>query len=371
MAGSERILFLTLRTFSATGGIEKVCRIFCRALGELSAGMSKASLYSLYDRQTDEMTQYTMNVHFRGFNLQKSAFVLAVFREGRRSETIVLSHIHLLSVAWLVKLLAPHKRLILFAHGIEVWKKFSPLRKWMLSFCDTIIAVSRHTREEMIIRHGIPGKKIIVLNNCIDPFLPPPSNKVKSPELMRRYGFAESDFILMTLSRLSSSELYKGYDHVLLAVSEISKVHPGIKYLIVGKSDPDEKKRLEAIIKQFCITDHVVFTGYIPDEELADHFRLADLYIMPSKKEGFGIVFIEAMYYGLPVIAGNRDGSTDALCQGRLGILVNPDDLDDIIDAVGKVMANPATYKPNRELLLRHFSYDTYCKQIASLILRK
>ncbi len=368
MAASEKILFLTLRTFSATGGIEKVCRVFSRALGSLRAKGLQAMLYSMYDQTGEERTEYTEGVAFRGFSQRKLLFVCSALRQGLRSDCIVLSHINLLSVGWLIKLLAPRKKLLLFTHGIEVWRDLSPFRSRMLQRCDQLIAVSRYTRDQLISRHGVAEDKITVLNNCIDPFLPQPGKREKSAALMQRYGFSEQDFILMTLSRLSSSELYKGYDHVLLAVSELEKKYPGIKYLIVGKSDAEEQRRLEAIVREFRISDRVVFTGYVPDEELAAHFSLADLYIMPSKKEGFGIVFIEAMYYGLPVIAGNLDGSTDALCQGRLGLLVNPDDLDEIIAAVEKVMACPERYEPNRQLLMDQFSFDSYRRQVEALI---
>ncbi len=367
MAASEHILFLTLRTFSATGGIEKVCRVFCRALGTLGEKGLKAVMFSMYDRQEDDIERYTQGVGFKGFNQRTVSFIFSAIRQGMRSNTIVLSHINLLSVGWLIKLLAPRKKLLVFTHGIEVWRTLSASRKFMLRYCDQFIAVSRYTRDQLISLHGVPESKITVLNNCIDPFLPAPGKREKSAELMQRYGFSASDFILMTLSRLSSSELYKGYDHVLLAVAELEKKFPGIRYLIVGKSDAEEQRRLEAIVREFRISDRVVFTGFVPDEELAAHFSLADLYIMPSKKEGFGIVFIEAMYYGLPVIAGNRDGSTDALCQGRLGLLVDPDNLDDIIAAVEKVIASPQQYEPDRTLLMEQFSFDAYRRQVEAL----
>ena len=88
------------------------------------------------------------------------------------------------------------------------------------------------------------------------------------------------------------------------------------------------------MIKKRGLQQQVIFTGFVPDEELADHFNLADIYIMPSEKEGFGIVFIEAMFYHKPVIAGNKDGSVDALLNGSLGLLVNPESLDEVTCAL-------------------------------------
>ena len=78
------------------------------------------------------------------------------------------------------------------------------------------------------------------------------------------------------------------------------------------------------------LSDRVVFAGFIPEAEKADHYRLADAYVMPGRGEGFGFVFLEAMACGIPVVGSRLDGSREALRQGDLGILVDPDRPDDI-----------------------------------------
>ena len=110
------------------------------------------------------------------------------------------------------------------------------------------------------------------------------------------------------------------------------------------------------------MTGSVFFTGFVPDEELADHYNMCDVYIMPSEKEGFGISFIEALYYNKPVIAGNRDGTADALLDGRLGLLVDPRSQQEITAAIKKVIGNVSAFRPDRELLMEHFSYGVYKK---------
>ena len=108
----------------------------------------------------------------------------------------------------------------------------------------------------------------------------------------------------------------------------------------------------------------VIFTGIIPDELMATHFKLSDIFVMPSRKEGFGIAFIEAMFYGLPVIGGNKDGSTDALCNGELGILVDPNDIKGLVKAVKEVMVNRSRYVPDSNKLIQHFGYTGYKQQL-------
>lgn len=367
----SNILFLTLRVFSATGGIEKVCKILCSALKEFHSESIFASVnvLSMYDHRADVKSKYLDSGMFVGFAQKKFSFVKQALKFGKSSNIVVLSHINLLSIGYLIKLIHPKTKLFLITHGIEVWKPMSSLRKKMLLKCDAVIAVSKFTKQTILQMHGYPEEKIFVLNNCIDPYLPEPQIKLKDEQLLNTYGFSPNDIVLLTLTRLSSKELYKGYDHVLYSLKDLKLRYPQIKYLIVGRYDDEEKERLDEIISQNNLQNEVVFTGYIKDEELASHYNLADLYVMPSKKEGFGIVFIEAMYYGLPVIAGNKDGSVDALCDGKLGLLVNPDDQKAINEAIEKIILKPDQYKPDHALLMKHFGYYSYKKKLKEILL--
>jgi glycosyltransferase involved in cell wall biosynthesis len=164
----------------------------------------------------------------------------------------------------------------------------------------------------------------------------------------------------MTLTRLASSERYKGYDIVIESLQELIKKNPSFKYLIIGKYDHAEKRRLDQLIRKAGLQSRVVFTGFVPDEELSRHFNLADIYIMPSEKEGFGIVFIEAMYYNKPVIAGNKDGSKDALLNGKLGVLVDPSSREEVSEAIENIAGDKSRYLPDHQLLMDHFSYPVY-----------
>jgi glycosyltransferase involved in cell wall biosynthesis len=207
-----------------------------------------------------------------------------------------------------------------------------------------------------------------ILNNCIDPFLIKSNRKGKSESLLNKYGFSNDNKILLTLTRLSEKERPKGYDKVLRAVQEIAKKDNSIRYLFVGKYENEEKKRLDLLIEELGIADLVQFSGFVPDEEIESYFNLADLYVMPSKKEGFGIIFIEALYYGLPVIAGNKDGSVDALANGAFGLLVDPDDQNVITAAIEKVIADKTDYIPNHNLFMEWFSFDTYKRNFENIL---
>jgi len=112
---------------------------------------------------------------------------------------------------------------------------------------------------------------------------------------------------------------------VIAVLPEIKNNKDGLKYLIVGKYDQQEYSRIQKLIVDKKLEDDVILTGFVSDEELTDYYLSADIFVMPSKQEGFGIVFLEALVCGLTVIAGNKDGSADVLKNGELGTLIDPD----------------------------------------------
>jgi len=363
-------LLLTLKVFAATGGIEKVCRVAGKALYEEAVEHDRrVRIFSMYDTNEDAAgNHYFPSEIFKGFGRKKIKFILASLREAKHFDQIILSHINLLLIGWLIKKIYPRKKIMLLAHGIEIWGDIGSKKKMMLRSCDLVVPVSAYTAQKVEQIHGVPAAKIKVLNNCLDPFLPLGKEFLGDSSVRSKYGFSVDDIVLFTLSRLSSKERYKGYDKVMQALVQVKKKFGNVKYLLAGSYDKEEKEYIDAMIHSLELDNTVVMTGFIPDEDLVAYFSNADVYIMPSMKEGFGIVFIEAMFYGLPVIAGNKDGSVDALLQGQLGSLLDPLNIEEIENAIMDVLSQPDEFKPDRNLLLSHFGYDAYKKKINHLL---
>ncbi len=364
------ILFLTLRTFSATGGIEKVCRILGKALYEQSLeSNSKFAVCSMYDVNADATDNpYFPAENFCAYGIRKLNFIQAMVRKGKAYDTLILSHINLLPIAWLLKKISPQTHIILLAHGIEIWYPLSKRKKNMLACCDAIFCVSNFTAQTIIKEHGLPPQICKVLNNCLDPFMPLPQENVNTAALLKKYNLQAEDQILMTLCRLSSKERYKGYEKVITALAGLKETYPHLKYLVAGSYDAEEKIFVESLISKYHLEGKIILTGFIKDEELEAHFNMSSIYIMPSLKEGFGIVFIEAMHYGLPVIAGNRDGSVDALDNGSLGLLVDPDDNEALQNAITDILKAPEKHVPDQERLKKLFSYEIYKEKLCLMM---
>ena len=330
---NQKILFITLTTFSRTGGVEKFNKCFLKALLDFNSEYNLESFStSLYDDSVDK--KYYTKDRFKGFSGNRISFVLQSIFSAKKFDHIIIGHINLAMVGYGIKLLFPQKKVSLITHGYEVWTPLSGLKKKLVNKADLIFAVSNFTKEKLINKQKLNSNKIALFSNTIDPYFKIPDAFEVNSSLRKRYNLTESDFVLFTLTRLSAIEGYKGYDIVIKCMPALLKSIPNLKYVIAGKYDALEKSRLDNLIGELQLEDKVIFTGYLKNEEVEAHYQVGDLFIMPSMGEGFGIVFIEAMVCGMPVIGGNQDGSVDALKEGELGTLVNPLDEEDITNTI-------------------------------------
>lgn len=363
----KKILFLTLSVFSLTGGIEKFNRAFIKALGNLVEPlMLQSSVTSLYDNKGDE--HYCGHQLFRGSKGNRFAFVCSAFAQALRQDVVILGHLNLALIGVVLKLVAPKKKLVVICHGIEVFTPVSGLKKKVLQQADRILAVSTFTKEQLITQQQLPAEKITVFPNTIDPFFQLPAQFNKPSYLQKRYGINENEKVIFTLTRLNSNEGYKGYDTLLSVLPGLLQQGIRFKYILAGKADAVELARIEDYIKKLQLEAHVVLAGFVADEEVIDHYLLADVFAMPSKGEGFGIVYIEAMACGLAVIAGNKDGSTEALQFGKLGTLVDPDNADELTDALLRVLQMEIEPAKLQMEMLECFSFEKFKGRLEALI---
>jgi phosphatidylinositol alpha-1,6-mannosyltransferase len=140
----------------------------------------------------------------------------------------------------------------------------------------------------------------------------------------KKYGLTGKR-VLLTVSRLAKSERYKGHDRIIGILPKILQKTDNLVYVIAG--DGDMRRELEELVRQKNLEDFVHFAGQVGISELPTLYRAADVFVMPSSGEGFGIVFLEAMASGTPVIAGNSDGAHDPLQDGNLGVLSDEKEL--------------------------------------------
>jgi glycosyltransferase involved in cell wall biosynthesis len=247
-------------------------------------------------------------------------------------------------------------------HGVDVWQPGPRLDNAGLRRSDLVTTVSEYTRGRLREWSGIPVERIRLLHNTIDlgRYTPGPPPR----QLIERYD-ARGKKVLLTVGRLSVHERYKGQDRVIRVLADLERASGPLCYIVAGSGD--DRPRLEQLARECNVSHLVQFAGFVPDEEIQDHYRLADVFVMPSTGEGFGIVFLEAMACGCPVIAGNRDGSVDALAHGELGRLIDPHSPEELLQALVATLGEGRHH--DRPIPgLERFSMPRFCDRVDELI---
>lgn len=360
--------FIFLTAFSSIGGIQKFNKIFLNALCDIKKRKKNFDFkaLSLHDDLPEE--RYICEKSFQGFNNNKIKFFFQSVKLIVSSDFIIIGHINLYPIGFLCFLL--RKKYFIVAHGIEVWSKNKNLESFVLKNADGIFSVSNFTKDKLIKIHNLNPEKINIVFNTVDPFF---TKSIVNFEFEHKKEPAEKLFTILSVCRLSSDEKYKGYDKVIKSLPVVKKRHKDIKYVIVGKSDEKELRRINNLAESLDVKSNLVLAGEVKEDQLADYYSSADVFVLPSKGEGFGIVFLEALYFGLPVIAGNVDGSVDPLMNGELGILVNPDDVNQIADSITNVISNNKFKSTDhkkylREKVVENFGYESFRENIYNLL---
>lgn len=361
--------------FQFKGGIQVYCAFLIEALQEVYPN-------AFYDVFLKHDTHYTPNVrvlpetkfHYGGnipLKLRTFYFALLLFISSfqKRPDLIICGHANFTPVAHLVQRLMGISYWTV-AHGVDAWNLQNPHIIQALRHADRILAVSHYTRDRLLQEQALDPEKVVVLPNTFDTSRFQIAPKPQS--LLEKYNLTPDQQVILTIARLAGEERYKGYDQIIRALPEIIKTIPNIHYLIGGKGG--DRPRIEKLIQDLDLEDYVTLAGFIPDEELADHYNLCDVFAMPSKGEGFGIVYLEAMACGKPTIGGNQDGAIDALCNGELGVLVNPDDLDEISTVITQILEKtyplPILYQPEtlRQKVIEIYGFEQFKQNLAQLL---
>jgi glycosyltransferase involved in cell wall biosynthesis len=278
---------------------------------------------------------------------------------------IISTHLNFIPAAWYLEKTTniPYWTV---AHGIEAWGIKNSLMKTALKNADRILAVSHYTRDKLLSEQQLDPTKVVVLPNTFDSKR---FNIASKPQyLLEQYNLRPKQPIILTVARLAEVERYKGYDRIFEALPKIRESIPDIHYVLVGEGR--DRPRVERLIAKLGLQDCVTLAGFVPDKQLCDYYNLCDIFAMPSKKEGFGIVYLEAMACGKPCLGGNQDGAIDALCHGELGALVNPDNVEEIaqtlIQIQRKTYPNTIMYEPERLRCkaIEYFGFERFCKTL-------
>jgi len=356
-----RVLVLTTDAFGSHGGIAKYNRDLLTALCACPDCEEVVAVPRLMPYPVEELPKnLTYVTKGLGSKINYIWAVLNVVLRNYKFDLIVCGHINLVPIAYLLRLLS-RAPIVLVIYGIDVWHPTKSVVVNRLSQnIDAYISISEVTKNKFISWAKLTNGRIYLLPNAINIEEYGPGDK--NIELMDRYGL-HGKIVILTLGRLASEERYKGIDEILDILPTLVKELPDLVYLIVG--DGSDRARLGKKAITLGIAEHVIFTGRVPEFEKAAHYRLADVYVMPSQGEGFGFVFLEAMACGVPVVASTIDGSREAVRDGKLGIVVDPRNPHDILRGIKEALAQPKGIVPEG---LEFFSYRNFEQRCHSIV---
>ena len=364
----EHHVFVFLEVFSQEGGIQSYVKDLLEAYQTLDY---QAEVFLLRDAKSPENSFKSTKFKFHYLKTLpafwgrlKLAWLLFICLLTRRREHIFCGHIKL---AVLIRFYSQIFNIpyTVLTYGKEVWQPLPSQQRQALEKASSIWTISRYSRHQICQENHLDLQKVKILACAVDGNKFTPGDKPL--ELLTKYNL-ENSRVLMTVSRLWSGDIYKGVDVTIRALPQILAVFPKVKYLIIGRGD--DQPRLAKLAEDLAIADKVIFAGFVPTEDLVAHYRVADAYIMPSQ-EGFGIVYLEAMCCGIPVLSGNSDGSVDPLQDGRLGWQVPHRDVDAVASACMEILKgddNRTNGQWLREETLIKFSKEAFRERLSKLI---
>lgn len=351
----KKILCLFTEVF-ATGGIP---RYSADLLAALSKNGYRVHAVVMHDRDKAGALPDGVSVETCGGGLRKLVFVFRAMAAGIgfRPAIILCGHIHFSPLCLFLKRMFKIEYCVL-TYGIDVWDIRKKALREGLKGAKAVISISAFTAGR--IEEQVPAvkEKILLLPCAVDGKRFYPEGKDRG--LAGRYGTGGRKVIL-TVTRLSSTERRKGYDSVIKAMPRILEKVPEAVYVIVGQGDDSE--RVWELAEAVGVAGQVILAGYVPDAELRKHYNLCDVFVLPSSKEGFGIVFLEALACGKPVISGNGDAAREVLMDGELGLAVDPENVDGIAGAVTRVLSGDTQPEMRDPARLRERTLELYGKE--------
>jgi asparagine synthetase B (glutamine-hydrolysing)/glycosyltransferase involved in cell wall biosynthesis len=353
-----KTLLLAPELFTGNGGIPRILRLYLKSLCDLAGPAGDVKFVTLNDRTigADELQRYSNARLSTGEACQgqKIRFIRSALRLSRGRERIVCGHVFLLPVALAARCARRNLSYDLVAHGIEVWRPFSVAERLALRGARRIFCISDYTRGKLLEYCPLPPAKLVVLPNGLDAYFDiadSPGPPVHPP-------------IIATIARLTRFDVYKGIDTLIQALPQIRAAVPGVRLRVMGQGN--DLPRLRQLTDQLGLQGAVEFLGFVSDEELQSQLRQCALFALPSKKEGFGLVFLEAMAQGRPCLGAQAGGIPEVLTP-ETGILVEYGDVAQIAD--GCVAALRRSWDTQAILdRAREFAYPRFRERLATLL---
>jgi len=355
---------------ASAGGVQRAGRLTAAVLASFAARRGQVWRFlSLNDPpEASPLPVGSRQIDVTGFHRSKVRFFHAAWSVARqRPSLIVALHPHLAPVVAAMKLCAPSARTVIFAHGLEVWTPLSFIRRRSLQLTDLVFAPSADTARQLAGQQGLPAEKILRLPWSLGPEFDSAAPLAAGSRLPD--GFPRGRVIL-TVGRWDAREAYKGVDHLIQALTRLLPAVPELHLVAIGSGT--DVPRLKRLAQRSGVAARVHFLSALPQEQLGPAYDACDVFALPSRGEGFGLVFLEAMSHGKPVIGGAHGGTPDVIDDGVTGYLVRYGDLAQLTDRLQRLLADDTARRSMGaralERVRRDFTFERFSRDLSEAL---
>lgn len=355
---------------NAPGGIQRAGRHLAFVMSEY-AGSHKMEYRFLSLNDTQELHRMRVSDRefvFTGADRGKARFTVNAMRAARRRPKLVLAaHPNLGPIVRAMGLFAPRMKSIICTHGIEVWEPLPSARRNALRRATLVLSPSRATADHLISVQGVAPQRIRVLPWALDPDFATKSSGVARAALPATFPPGR---VILSVGRWLATERYKGMDTLILAMPRLLLRWPDLQLAIVGSGD--DRGWLDHIARDSGVQRHVHFLTGISYGELSACYEAAEIFALPSRGEGFGFVYLEAMAHGKPVIGGAHGGAPEVIRDGVTGYVVHHGDPVELATSIDTLLSNPENSRrmgeAGRQRVENEYRFNVFSKAFKKIL---
>jgi len=305
----------------------------------------------------------------RGFARSRITLACGLLALAPQLSLVHFGHVNLAPLIIALKMLRPSLPCSIQTHGIDVWEKRETAVRLGLRLATIVFALTDYSSRLLVSLQQVPQQKVRTVLPALDPKFAIYDECRNGEDIWNRYeAQGERRMRVLTVSRLVEPE--KGIDTVISAIPQLVLQQPRLLYLVVG--DGPERERLEVLALKLGVAPNVAFTGRVTDNTLAAIYQGCDVFVMPSCIEGFGLVFIEAMAAGKPVIGARAGAIPDFVIHGQNGLLVEYGDIEALSHELLTLLSDSHLRKrlgcEARRLVESNYTFERYRERFCRVL---
>lgn len=369
-----KILFITPSFFPQRGGTEQVIAELCKLISKtdqitiLTQKRNKhwKSLEMIHGIEVHRVRPLPHYLgHFFHYELKQHQIVRKALELHKKHNFDIIHNFHVFEFSKAVNTLRKKLQLPIIT-SLMGWDSFDPVKKIpehlippmteVMNNSQVVTSPSSHlaraarddqgcTQNVEIIPHGTAMFETPLLEDF---------------DIYGKYQIPEDKKIFLSVQRLDKR---KGLIYLIKSIPEIVKTHPDAYFVIAGKGP--EQEFLQAKAKELKLDNYICWMGFVPDEELPNIYNIADFFLLPTLYEAFGLVYADALSFGVPVISTSNGGTDDIINEDN-GLIFEKESVSAVVEAVDKAINTPW----DKEGIIQDaqkFRWTTIAKQYASL----